>query len=104
MRAWSGLGYNRRAVNLQRAAAAIVAEHAGAVPADIVALRALPGVGPYTAHAVAAIAFGIPVAAVDTNVRRVVTRLLGRPLTPSALQAEADAWWPKTMWRRGRTP
>ena len=91
LRAWSGLGYNRRAVNLQRAAAAIVAEHAGAVPADVAALRSLPGVGPYTAHAVAAIAFGIPVAAVDTNVRRVVTRLLGRPLTPAALQSEADA-------------
>lgn len=91
LRAWSGLGYNRRAVNLQRAAAAIVAEHAAAVPANVAALRSLPGVGPYTAHAVAAIAFGIPVAAVDTNVRRVVTRLLGQPLTPAALQAEADA-------------
>jgi len=72
LRAWSGLGYNRRAVNLRRAAAAIETEHAGRVPDDIEALEALPGVGPYTARAVVAIAFGQPVAAVDTNVRRVV--------------------------------
>jgi A/G-specific adenine glycosylase len=91
LRAWAGLGYNRRAVNLQRAAVAIGAEHAGAVPTHIEELEALPGVGPYTARAVAAIAFGRPVAAVDTNVRRVVTRLRGRPMAASALQMEADA-------------
>ena len=76
LRAWAGLGYNRRAVNLQRAARTILVEHGGHVPADPVALERLPGIGPYTARAVAAIAFGAPVAAVDTNVRRVVTRLL----------------------------
>ena len=91
LRAWSGLGYNRRALNLQRAAATIEAEHGGRVPGDIALLEGLPGVGPYTARAVAAIAFGRPVAAVDTNVRRVVTRVVGRPLTVKALQAEADA-------------
>jgi A/G-specific adenine glycosylase len=90
VRAWAGLGYNRRAVNLQRAAFAIEAEHGGQVPHDIAGLEGLPGVGPYTARAVAAIAYGAPVAAVDTNVRRVVTRLLGKSLPPARLQFEAD--------------
>lgn len=92
VRAWAGLGYNRRAINLQRTAAVIEAEHDGRVPADVAALEALPGIGPYTARAVAAIAFGQRVAAVDTNVRRVVERVLGQPLAPRERQAEADAW------------
>lgn len=92
LRAWTGLGYNRRALNLQGAAVAIEDEHGGRVPADVAKLEALPGVGPYTARAVAAIAFGLPVAAVDTNVRRVVTRVVGTSLAPAALQAEADTW------------
>lgn len=72
--AWDGLGYNRRALALAEAARRIVREHGGRVPREPAALRALPGVGPYTATAVASIAFGIPVAAVDTNVRRIVSR------------------------------
>ena len=92
LRAWAGLGYNRRALNLQRAAAAIEDEHAGRVPSDVAELEALPGVGPYTARAVAALAFGLPVAAVDTNVRRGVTRVIGGELPPRALQVEADEW------------
>jgi A/G-specific adenine glycosylase len=91
LRAWAGLGYNRRALNLQRAAEAIEVDHGGAVPRSIEGLEALPGVGPYTARAVAAIAFGRPVAAVDTNVRRVVTRLLDQSLSPRRLQEQADA-------------
>ena len=75
LRAWRGLGYNRRALNLQRAARVIVAEHGGRVPSDVDALLRLPGVGPYTARAVAALAFGKPVGPVDTNVRRVLGRL-----------------------------
>ncbi len=75
LRAWHGLGYNRRALALWRAAGRIVDEHGGRVPADLHALEALPGVGPYTARAVAAIAFGMPVGAVDTNVRRVLGRM-----------------------------
>ncbi len=75
LRAWRGLGYNRRAVNLHRAAHAIVREHGGVVPADIEVLERLPGVGPYTARAVAALAFGVPVGAVDVNVRRVLSRV-----------------------------
>lgn len=91
LRDWAGLGYNRRALNLQRAAQAIEAHHAGEVPRTLDELGALPGVGPYTARAVAAIAFGQPVAAVDTNVRRVVSRILGRELSSGRLQLEADA-------------
>jgi A/G-specific adenine glycosylase len=92
IRAWRGLGYNRRAINLHRAAVAIT-EAGGAVPGELDALRALPGVGPYTARAVAAIAFGLPVAAVDVNVRRVVGRIAAgdeAALAPVALQAMAD--------------
>ena len=74
VRAWAGLGYNRRAVALSEAARAIVREHGSVIPADPVVLERLPGVGPYTAGAVASLAFGAPVVAMDTNVRRVVAR------------------------------
>jgi len=76
LRAWQGLGYNRRALNLWRAARRIVDVHGGLVPADLAALQALPGVGPYTARAVAAIAFGMPVGPLDTNIRRVLGRIV----------------------------
>ena len=92
IRAWRGLGYNRRALALHRAATAIVAS-GGAVPRDLAGLGALPGVGPYTARAVASVAFGQPVGAVDVNVRRVLGRIVvGDParISPAALQAEAD--------------
>lgn len=75
VRAWEGLGYHRRAVALHEAARALRRDHGGVVPRELPALGALPGVGPYTASAVAAIAFGEPVAAVDTNVRRIVARV-----------------------------
>jgi A/G-specific adenine glycosylase len=94
LRAWAGLGYNRRAVNLQRAARRILRDHAGRVPASLAELEQLPGVGPYTARAVAAVAFGIPAGAVDTNVRRVLTRVLASPAapsTPAEIQQRADA-------------
>ncbi len=76
---WSGLGYYRRARMLHRAARVLVAEHAGCLPRTSAALRELPGIGAYTAAAVASIAFGEPVAVVDGNVERVVARLLGLP-------------------------
>ena len=72
---WRGLGYYRRAVHLRQAAAEIVRRHGGAVPADPVALRALPGVGPYVAGAVGSLAFGRDEPAVDANVARVLARL-----------------------------
>ena len=79
IRAWSGLGYNRRAINLQRAARAIVDDHGGSVPSDPATLQTLPGIGPYTAAAIACFAFQRPVAVMDTNIRRVLGRLiLGR--------------------------
>ena len=68
---WKGLGYNRRALALKRAAEIIVAEHRGRVPHDIGSLTALPGVGPATACAVLAYAFNEPVAFIETNIRRV---------------------------------
>lgn len=74
VRMWGKLGYPRRALRLHAAARAITAEHDGAVPDDPATLKTLPGVGDYTAAAVAAFAFGRRVAVVDTNVRRVVHR------------------------------
>jgi A/G-specific adenine glycosylase len=75
IRAWAGLGYNRRAVRLHRCAA-IVTERGG-FPSDPAQLERLPGIGPYTAAAVACFAFGVQVAAPDTNARRVLSRSLG---------------------------
>jgi len=75
--AWGRLGYPRRARNLHRAAQIVVAEHDGAVPSDLTALRALPGVGEYTARAVACFGFGLRHGVVDGNVRRVAARFLG---------------------------
>ena len=90
--AWQGLGYNRRAVALHRAAQAIVEQHGGRVPDDLAALQALPGIGSYTARAVLAFGFGRDVAPVDTNVARVLTRAVaGAALRPSELQALATA-------------
>ena len=77
---WSGLGYNRRAVNLYRAAVAVVER--GGFPRSPDELRELPGVGPYTAAAIACFAFGAQVAAPDTNARRVLERAFGDPDTP----------------------
>jgi A/G-specific adenine glycosylase len=91
VRLWSGLGYNRRALNLHRAATAIVADHDGRVPKEDAALRALPGIGPYTARAVRTFAFGDEVAAVDTNGMRVLARAVaGIPLTLREATALGD--------------
>ena len=88
--AWSGLGYNRRALALRRAATA-VSDHGW--PQSVASLQRLPGVGPYTARALASLAFGEPVGVVDTNVRRWLVRRFG--LSPDGrprhLQALADA-------------
>ncbi len=75
LRAWAGLGYYARARNLHTCARAIVQDHGGRFPADLAALRALPGIGDYTAAAIAAIAFDLPAVPVDGNVERVVARL-----------------------------
>ena len=76
LHAWQGLGYYRRARALHACAQAVVGQHAGRLPPSLDALRALPGIGAYTAAAVAAIAFGLPAVPVDANVERVLGRLL----------------------------
>jgi len=84
IRAWSGLGYNRRAVSL-RAAAAMIAAAAPGMTGNPAALQRLPGVGPYTASAVACFAHGARVAVVDTNIARVLARCLAGQAHPSTL-------------------
>jgi A/G-specific adenine glycosylase len=93
IRAWENLGYNRRALNLWRAARAIVER--GGFPRTVEELQTLPGVGPYTARAVASFAFGVDVAAADVNVRRVVAR--AHAVAPSApeVQVIADGLVPR---------
>jgi len=90
LRLWQGLGYPRRARNLQLAAALVVERHDGALPDDLDALLALPGIGPYTARAVLAFAFEHDVAVVDTNIARVLARTAGGRLTPKRAQTSAD--------------
>ncbi len=92
VRAWRGLGYNNRAVRLHALARAVAERHGGRLPDDRAALRALPGIGAYTAAAVRAFAFEHDDAAVDVNVRRVVHRvLLGLEHPPRASEAQLDA-------------
>jgi A/G-specific adenine glycosylase len=102
IRAWAGLGYNRRAVNLQRAVRAVLETHAGVFPREVEALRRLPGIGPYTAGAVACFAFEQDVVFMDTNIRRVVRRLFADPgADPSEaelLAVAADALPPGQGW------
>lgn len=93
--AWAGLGYYRRARDLHGAARAIVDRHGGEVPDRLDALRELPGVGPYTARAVLALAFGHDVGVVDTNVARVLARAFaGAPMTAAVTQRLADGLVP----------
>ncbi|MEN0128691.1 MAG: A/G-specific adenine glycosylase [Brevundimonas sp.] len=88
LRAWDRLGYPRRALRLQECARAIVDRHGGVVPDDEEVLLALPGVGPYTAAAVRAFAFGRRAVVLDTNVRRVLARVVdGSALPTPALTA-----------------
>jgi A/G-specific adenine glycosylase len=79
LRAWSGLGYNRRALNLQRACRVVVAEYGGAMPRTVEELARLPGIGPYTAGAIACFAWGADAAFMDTNIRRVLQRVVAGP-------------------------
>ena len=90
--AWSGLGYYARARNLRLAARRIVNVHGGELPKDIAALRALPGIGRYTAGAVASIAFGIPAPVVDGNVARVLARAFAIPGRLRSGRFEREVW------------
>lgn len=96
IRAWSGLGYNRRAVNMQRTARAVLEQYGGQFPRDVAVLMRLPGIGPYTAGAIACFAFEQDVAFMDTNIRRVVRRLFvgpeeGEPASEARLLETAQA-------------
>jgi A/G-specific adenine glycosylase len=91
LRLWQGLGYPRRARNLQAAAGVAVERHDGRLPDDLEALLALPGIGPYTARAVLAFAYERDVAVVDTNIARILARTAGERLTSKRAQERADA-------------
>ncbi|HUJ75061.1 MAG TPA: A/G-specific adenine glycosylase, partial [bacterium] len=98
LKAWEGLGYYTRARNLHRCARLLVERHGGALPRDLAALRELPGVGPYTAGALASIAFNQPVPLVDGNVARVLARLFALPHVPGSLAGRRDAWaWSQAL-------
>ncbi len=104
LRAWKGLGFNRRARNLHRAAAAVVADHGGQVPSNLAALLRLPGVGAYTARAVLAFAFDADVGVVDTNAGRILSRAVaGRPVGTREAQLLVDAMVPRGQgWEFGQ--
>jgi A/G-specific adenine glycosylase len=115
LRAWGGLGYHRRAVALHDAAGVLQREFDAVVPSDPAVLRTLPGVGDYTAAAVASLAYGRPIAAVDTNVRRVWARVVHGlepdEVAPARLREDAQAWldrndpasWNQAVFDLGRT-
>jgi len=99
--AWSGLGYNRRAIYLGKMAKVVVSEHGGRLPQEPSQLEILPGIGPYTSRAILIFAFNKPLATVDTNIRRVLIHELNLPLdiSPAELQMVANDVLPK---RRSR--
>ena len=96
LRAWEGLGYYRRARNLQKLAQVIVKDHGGQMPSDPVAILALPGIGPYTAGAVASFAFGLPEPIVDGNVARVLARVFNDSTPIDSTEGQ------KLLWQRAR--
>jgi A/G-specific adenine glycosylase len=96
LRAWAGLGYNRRGLNLHRAAVAVVERHDGVVPADLDALCALPGIGPYTARAVLVFAYETDHAVVDVNIARVISRaVVGHAVSGRPAQEVANGLVPR---------
>jgi len=108
---WQGLGYPRRCRNLHEAAKTVVRDHDGQVPGDLDVLLSLPGVGGYTARAVLAFADSRDVGVVDTNIARVLCRVVNEPLGKSRLQGLADdlvpsgsAWeWNQVLMDLGAT-
>jgi A/G-specific adenine glycosylase len=92
LKAWEGLGYYRRARNLHKLAFTIVAEHGGVFPREIEAIRALPGIGPYTAGAVASFAFDDRQAVVDGNVTRVLSRLFDDTTPVDSTRGHSLCW------------
>jgi A/G-specific adenine glycosylase len=92
LRAWSGLGYNNRALRLHRLAAIVVQQYQSKIPDSIEALEQLPGIGRYTAHAVSCFAFEANVPVVDVNIRRILTRVTQKIRQVDEMLAEQDAW------------
>ncbi len=92
LQAWEGLGYYRRAHNLQALARAVLDRHDGVFPRDPEAIRALPGIGPYTAGAVASFAFNLPAPLVDGNVARVLARLDNDPQPIDSTTGQQRLW------------
>jgi A/G-specific adenine glycosylase len=101
---WSGLGYYRRARMLHQGAQRVVSDHAGRVPRDPEARRALPGVGRYTAGAIGSIAFDLPEPIVDGNVARVITRLCGIASPLGARETEQLLWQHAGQLAEGERP
>ena len=97
LRTWEGLGYYRRARNLQKLAQVIVAEHRGRMPDDPAAILALPGIGPYTAGAIASFAFHLPEPIVDGNVARVLMRVFDDTTPIDGTEGQ------KRLWQRAKT-
>jgi A/G-specific adenine glycosylase len=104
VRAWAGLGYNQRAVNLHRCARQVVERFDGRLPEQLAGLQSLPGIGPYTARAVLVFAFGYDIGLIDTNAGRFVARALGGRALPAAdAQTLATAAVPKGQgWEWGQ--
>ncbi len=92
LHAWQGLGYYSRARNLHRAARQVVAEHDGVLPTDLAAIAGLPGIGRYTAGAVASFAFDRATAAVDANIARVLARLIDLQVPIDSTRGSAEVW------------
>jgi A/G-specific adenine glycosylase len=90
--AWEGLGYYSRGRNLHRAAQRLVAEHGGAFPRDVESLRGLPGIGRYTAGAIASFAFDVPAPILEANTQRVYARLTGLRGDPRSTVGQAALW------------
>jgi A/G-specific adenine glycosylase len=92
LQAWSGLGYNNRALRIQSLAHIVVESFRSKLPDDIEKLQQLPGIGRYTAHALACFAFGQAVPVVDVNVKRILTRLFSKVTSVDAMLDEKEAW------------
>jgi len=97
LKLWGGLGFSRRAKALHEASKMIRDQHKGKVPATVEELRSLPGVGEYTANAIASFAFSVPVAILDTNVGRILSRgVANKTLTQNEARALASELLPRT--------
>jgi A/G-specific adenine glycosylase len=92
IRAWHGMGYNNRAVRLSELAKLIATMHRNRFPSDIADLQSLPGIGPYTAHALACFAFRRTVPVVDVNIRRVLSRVFWKIKSHSDVKPEKEIW------------